>query len=117
MLVGFIPNNPRKIILLFGGGGNDLYVEFAKKSFRLYTMLLIGSSVTVPVVSFLQAIGKGGKSALLSIVRQAIVPILGMFIIGRFFGIFGVVSARAVADGVAFLLSVLLLAGELAFYQ
>lgn len=115
VVVALFQTIPDKIILLFGGGGNDLYVEFAKKSFRLYTMLLIGSSVTVPVVSFLQAIGKGGKSALLSIVRQAIVPILGMFIIGRFFGIFGVVSARAVADGVAFLLSVLLLAGELHF--
>jgi len=104
---------PDKIILLFGGGGNDLYIEFAKTSFRLYTMFMIGSSVVVPVVSFLQAIGKGGKSALLSMVRQAIVPILGMFIIGHFFGIFGVVSTRAIADGVAFLLSVALLLGEL----
>lgn len=106
---------PDKIILLFGGGGNDLYIEFSKISFRLYTILMIGSSVTVPVVSFLQAIGKGGKSALLSMVRQAIVPILGMFVIGHFFGIFGVVSTRAIADGVALLLSVVLLVGELHF--
>lgn len=115
VVVALFQTIPDKIILLFGGGGNDLYIEFAKISFRLYTMLMIGSSVTVPVVSFLQAIGKGGKSALLSIVRQAIVPILGMFVIGNFFGIFGVVSARAIADGVAFLLSVLLLVGELHF--
>lgn len=104
---------PDKIILLFGGGGNELYIEFAKTAFRLYTMLIIGSSVLVPVISFMQAIGKGGKSALLSMMRQAIVPILGMFIMGRLFGIFGVVSARAIADGVAFLLSIVLLAGEL----
>lgn len=115
VVVALFQTIPDKIILLFGGGGNDLYIEFAKISFRLYTMLMIGSSVTVPVVSFLQAIGKGGKSALLSIVRQAIVPILGMFVIGNFFGIFGVVSARAIADGVAFLLSVLLLVDELHF--
>lgn len=106
---------PDKIILLFGGGGNDFYIEFSKISFRLYTILMIGSSVTVPVVSFLQAIGKGGKSALLSMVRQAIVPILGMFVIGHFFGIFGVVSTRAIADGVALLLSFVLLVGELHF--
>lgn len=74
---------------------------------------MIGSSVVVPVVSFLQAIGKGGKSALLSMMRQAIVPILGMFIMGRLFGIFGVVTERAIADGLAFLLSVVLLVGEL----
>lgn len=104
---------PHKIILLFGGGGNDLYIEFAKTAFRLYTMLIIGSSITVPVVTFLQAIGKGGKSAVLSMTRQAIVPILGMLIMGHLFGIFGVVSARAIADGVALLLSVALLVGEL----
>lgn len=104
---------PHRIILLFGGGGNDLYIEFAKTAFRLYTMFIIGSSVIVPVVSFLQAIGKGGKSAALSMMRQAIAPILGMLIMGHFFGIFGVVSARAIADGVAFLLSVVLLVGEL----
>lgn len=67
----------------------------------------------VPVVTFLQAIGKGGKSAALSMMRQAIVPILGMFILGHLFGIFGVVSARAAADGLAFLLSIVLLVGEL----
>lgn len=104
---------PHKIILLFGGGGNDLYIEFAKTAFRLYTMLIIGSSVLVPVISFMQAIGKGGKSAVLSMVRQAIAPILGMVILGHSFGIFGVVSARAIADGLAFLLSIVLLVGEL----
>lgn len=104
---------PHKIILLFGGGGNELYIEFAKTAFRLYTMFIIGSSVLVPVVTFLQAIGKGGKSAALSMMRQAIVPILGMFILGHLFGIFGVVSARAAADGLAFLLSIVLLVGEL----
>lgn len=104
---------PHKIILLFGGGGNDLYIEFAKTAFRLYTMFIIGSSVLVPVVTFLQAIGKGGKSAALSMMRQAIAPIMGMFILGHLFGIFGVVSARAAADGLAFLLSVVLLVGEL----
>ena len=104
---------PHKIILLFGGGGNELYIEFAKTAFRLYTMFIVGSSVLVPVVTFLQAIGKGGKSAVLSMMRQAIVPILGMFILGHLFGIFGVVSARAAADGLAFLLSIVLLVGEL----
>ena len=104
---------PHKIILLFGDGGNELYIEFAKTAFRLYTMFIIGSSVLVPVVTFLQAIGKGGKSAALSMMRQAIVPILGMFILGHLFGIFGVVSARAAADGLAFLLSIVLLVGEL----
>lgn len=96
VVVALFQTIPGKIILLFGGG-NDLYIEFAKTFFRLYMMLMIGSSVTVPVISFL----------------QAVVPIFGMFIMGYFFGIFGVVSTRAIADGVAFLLSVLLLVGKL----
>lgn len=108
---------PDKIILLFGGRGNEIYIEFAQTAFRFYTMLMIGSSVTVPVVTFLQAIGKGGKSAVLSMTRQAIVPILGMLIMGHFFGIFGVVSTRAVADGLAFLLSVVFLVSEVRSFK
>ena len=103
--------------MLFGGRGNELYIEFAQTAFRFYTMLMIGSSVTVPVVTFLQAIGKGGKSAVLSMTRQAIVPILGMLIMGHFFGVFGVVSARGIADGLAFLLAAIFLVTELRLFK
>lgn len=104
---------PDKIILLFGGEGDSNYIEFAKIAFRIYTLLIIGTSVQTPIGIFLQAIGKGGKSSLLSLSKQAIFPILGMLLMGNIFGLVGVISARPIADGLSFLLSIVLLISEL----
>lgn len=104
---------PDKIILLFGGEGDSNYTEFAKIAFRIYTLLIIGTSVQTPIGIFLQAIGKGGKSSLLSLSKQAIFPILGMLLMGNIFGLIGVISARPIADGLSFLLSIALLVSEL----
>ena len=104
---------PDKIILLFGGEGDSNYIEFAKIAFRMYTLLIIGTSVQTPIGIFLQAIGKGGKSSLLSLSKQAIFPILGMLLMGNIFGLVGVISARPIADGLSFLLSIVLLISEL----
>lgn len=57
----------------------------------------------------MQAIGKGGKSSLLSFAKQALFPIPGMLLLGYVFGINGVLAARPVSDGLSFLLAVLLL--------
>lgn len=104
---------PDKIILLFGGSGDSNYIAFAEMAFRIYALLIIGTSVQTPVGIFLQAIGKGGKSSLLSLSKQAVFPVLGMLLLGHLFGISGVLAARPVADGLSFLLAVILLMAEL----
>lgn len=104
---------PDKIILLFGGSGDKNYIEFAKIAFQIYSLFIIGNSVQMPVVTFLQSIGKGGKSSLLSLSKQALFPIPGMLLFGHLFGIVGVLSARPVADGLALLLAVTLLVTEI----
>lgn len=104
---------PDKIILLFGGSGDSHYIAFAGMAFRIYTLLIIGTSVQTPIGIFLQAIGKGGKSSLLSLSKQAVFPVLGMLLLGHLFGISGVLAARPVADGLSFLLAVILLMTEL----
>ena len=60
---------PDKLIGLFGGG-DELYIEFACLSFRIYLMLVIFNGVQVPSGIFFQAIGKSVKSAILSLSRQ-----------------------------------------------
>ncbi|MCM1060995.1 MAG: MATE family efflux transporter [Eubacterium sp.] len=104
---------PDKIILLFGGNGGSDYIEFAKISFKIYSLFIIGNSVQMPIVTFLQSMGRGGKSSLLSLAKQALFPIPGMLLLGRLFGIIGVLYARPVSDGLAFLLAVILLTAEL----
>lgn len=108
---------PDKIILLFGGGGDERYIEFAKLAFRIYMLLIIGNSIQMPVGIFLQAIGRGGKSSLLSFSKQALFQVPGMLWLGRMFGVVGVLAARPVSDGLACLLAVILLATELRVFK
>lgn len=102
---------PNKLILLFGQG-NDLYIEFACLAFRIYLMLVICNGIQVPSGIFFQAIGKSGRSAVLSLSRQIIFLIPGMVILGHFYGIKGVLYAGPIADLLAFILSVTFLSIE-----
>ncbi len=102
---------PDKLILLFGQG-NDLYIEFACLAFRIYLMLVICNGIQVPSGIFFQAIGKSGRSAVLSLSRQIIFLIPGMVILGHFYGIKGVLYAGPIADLLAFILSVTFLSIE-----
>ncbi len=95
---------PDKLIGMFGSG-NDLYIEFACLSFRIYLMLCIANGVQIPSGIFFQAIGKSGKSAFLSLSRQILFLIPGMVILGKLFGIMGVLYAGPIADAMAFIFS------------
>jgi len=103
---------PDKLILLFGSG-DDKYIEFACLTFRIYLMLVIANGIQMPAGIFFQAIGKSTKSAILSLSRQVLFLIPAMFILGRIFGLMGILYAGPVADGVAFILSALFLTLEI----
>ena len=102
---------PDKLILMFGNGDEN-YIEFACLGFRIYLMLCICNGIQIPSGIFFQAIGKSVKSAILSISRQIAVLIPAMIILGNLFGIQGVLYSGPVADGVAFVISVILLVLE-----
>lgn len=105
--------SPDRIIVLFGSSADSQYMEFAMLSFRIYLLMIIGNGVQMPVGIFLQAIGRSAKSALLSMSKQVFFLVPGMLLFGHLFGIVGVLSARPVSDGLAFLLAVILLVTEL----
>ncbi len=99
---------PDKLILLFGSGDSN-YVKFACLTFRIYLMLVICNGIQIPAGIFFQAIGKSSKSAILSLSRQIVLLVPAMLILGNYFGLMGVLYAGVVADGLAFLLAVILL--------
>ena len=103
---------PDKLIGLFGGG-DDTYIEFACLSFRIYLMLVIFNGIQIPSGIFFQAIGKSVKSAVLSLSRQIVFLIPAMIILGKIYGIKGVLYGGPVADSLAFILSIILIAHEL----
>ncbi len=99
---------PDKLILLFGKGDAN-YMEFATLTFRIYLMLIICTGIQIPSSIFFQAIGKSSKSAILSLSRQILFLIPAMFIFSHFFGLFGILYAGVVADGLSFLLALFFL--------
>lgn len=99
---------PDKLILIFGSG-NELYIEFACYAFRTYLMLCICNGIQIPAGIFFQAIGKGVKSAVISLSRQILFLIPAMVIFGAIFGIHGILYAGPLADGLAFVVASVLL--------
>ncbi len=103
---------PDKLILIFGSGDSN-YMEFACLAFRIYLMLCIVNGIQIPSGIFFQAIGKSIKSAILSISRQVLFLVPAIVILGSLFGIMGVLYAGPVADGLAFIISGILILFEL----
>lgn len=104
---------PDKLIAIFGSSNDSVYVEFACLSFRIYLALCILNGVQIPSGIFFQAIGKSVKSAILSLSRQIILLIPAMIILSGIFGIEGVLYAGPCADGIAFVISLILLIIEI----
>lgn len=102
---------PDKLISIFGSG-DELYMEFACLTFRTYLLLCICNGIQIPAGIFFQAIGKSVKSAILSLSRQIAFLIPAMIILGNIFGLMGVLYSGPVADGIAFVLAVILLVME-----
>ncbi len=102
---------PEQLISIFGSG-SELYNEFACLTFRIMLLLTICNSVQIVSGIFFQAIGKSGKSAFLSLSRQILFLIPAMIIMSSIIGVKGVLYAGPIADGLAFIISVILLIKE-----
>ena len=103
---------PDKLISIFGSG-DELYMEFACLSFRIYLMLCIFNGIQIPAGIFFQAIGKSAKSAILSLSRQILFLIPAMIVFGKLFGITGILYSGPFADGLAFVIAGILLIIEI----
>lgn len=102
---------PEKLIAVFGSEGEE-YVKFACMAFRIYLMLCICNGIQIPSGIFFQAIGKSIKSVILSLSRQIAILIPAMIILGKLYGINGILYSGPVADAIAFIISTVLLIGE-----
>ncbi|MBR2744193.1 MAG: MATE family efflux transporter [Clostridia bacterium] len=103
---------PEKLIAMFGSEGPE-YVKFACMAFRIYLMLYIVTGIQIPSGIFFQAIGKSIKSVILSLSRQIGFLIPAMIILGKLYGINGVLYAGPVADALALIIASALLIAEI----
>ncbi len=88
---------PVQLISLFGAE-SDLYVEFAIKCIRHYLSgsFLIGAGITCGI--FFQALGRPLQSTILTFLRQILILIPAILILGFVTGLDGLLWAGAISD-------------------
>ena len=111
--VGFILFQffPRAIISLFGTG-DELYYEFAILFMRTFLFMVLVNGVQLLSSTFFTAIGKALKGLFLSLTRQIFFLIPLMLLLPLWLGLFGVLVAGPIADGIAFVVSVIFVVRE-----
>ena len=102
---------PMYVISLFGSE-DGLYNEFAVKAFRIFLMLCPLTGFQTVIAGYLQAVGKPVMSALLSLARQIIFFVPAALLLPLALGVEGVLWTGPVADGLAFIMSLVLLLYE-----
>lgn len=102
---------PMSVVSLFGSE-EGLYNEFAVMAFRIFLLLCPLTGFQTVTAVYLQAVGKPVKSAILSLARQIIFFVPAALILPIFMGVKGVLWTGPVADGLAFLLSLVLILYE-----
>lgn len=107
---------PELLISIFGSG-DATYMEFACLTFRTYLLLCICNGIQIPTGIFFQAIGKSVKSAILSLSRQILFLIPAMIVLSKVHGLMGILYSGPVADGIAFVLALVLLVIEIKHLQ
>ena len=104
---------PDLVIGIFGTE-NELYMEFARKMFRTF-LLLVTFTLSIKAISiFFQAVGEPKKATVASLMRDIVCFVPLCIILPNFFGVEGVLYAAPVADVVG-----IIVAGTLAvrFYR
>ncbi|MBQ8985457.1 MATE family efflux transporter [Candidatus Saccharibacteria bacterium] len=104
---------PDLVINIFGTQ-NELYMEFARKMFRIF-LALVAFTLSVKAISiFFQAVGEPKKAAISSLMRDIVCFVPLCIILPNFFGIDGVLYSAPIADIIG-----ILVAGTLAikFYK
>lgn len=107
---------PMAVVSLFGaeeGQNGELYNDFAVKSFRIFLMLCPLNGFQTVVAIFLQAIGRPVKSAVVTLSRQIIFLVPAAIVLPMFMGVEGVLWSGPVADGLAFILALVLILYEI----
>lgn len=104
---------PDLVINIFGVE-NELYMEFARKMFRIFLSLVMFTLLIKAISIFFQAVGEPKKATAASLIRDIVCFVPLCIILPIFMGVDGVMAAAPVADAIG-----IVVAGALAvrFYR
>lgn len=110
ILWSFYMLRPRVVLSWFIN--DKTIIENGYEFFRLMFLTFPVSGLIVMSMTFFQSIGKGGKSALITILKQVILFMPIAIILTKIIGIKGTWLSSSVTDAIVFVLSLVLLAME-----
>ena len=102
----------RQITAIFGSG-DALYFDFAVRYFRIYLFCVFIVGPQLLCTQFFPSIGKGGVGLFISLLRRMFLLLPLVLVFPVFWGIDGVLWAGPVADGLAGIISLLLVKREM----
>lgn len=105
---------PRQITGMFGSG-EELYYEFSARYLRIYMMMVCIYSVQPMTVNYFTGIGDVKQGIIISLSRQGFFLIPLLIILPIFFGLDGVLYAAPIADVLACILALCLIARNFKF--
>jgi Na+-driven multidrug efflux pump len=101
------------LVKLFAPDGSAALLSFAPWAMRVAMIMLPLNGFTIVSSNLFVVTGRPKISIILSMMRQFIILIPCLIIFGRIWGLYGVVAAAPVADGLAFFLTGILIIFEL----
>ncbi len=100
---------PELVIKLFGTE-DELYMEFAVKTFRIFLMFVTFTCIIKVISIFFQAVGEPIKATIVSLARDIVLFVPLVIILPKYFGVEGPLCAAPSADIFAFVISTILVA-------
>ncbi|GHV76216.1 MATE family efflux transporter [Spirochaetia bacterium] len=104
---------PVQIVKLFAPSGSPALLLFAPRAMRIMMLMFPFAAFQVVSSNFFVVTGRPKTSIVLSLLRQCIALIPCIFIFGKVWGLWGAITATPVADGVAFLVTGIMILFEL----
>ncbi|MCD8357506.1 MAG: hypothetical protein LUE11_13220 [Clostridia bacterium] len=99
---------PMALISLFGSE-SELYNEFAMMCLRIFLMFCIANGLQGCTSIFFQSVGKPLQASINTFVKQILLVPIAMVILSHTMGVTGVLWAGPVTDGIAVIISIILL--------
>ena len=95
---------PMSIISLFGSE-SELYNEFAVMCIRIFLMLCVCNGLQTCTSIFFQSVGRPRQAFVNTFVKQILLVPVGMVALSYTIGVTGTLWAEPIADGIAFIIS------------
>lgn len=99
---------PEQIVSIFGKQ-NELYMEFAHKCMQIYMAATFTVGISIVTGIFFQAIDKPVQSTVLSLLRQIVILVPAVLILGSVGDVITVLWAGPISDGVSCIASLITL--------